>query len=286
MNGGASANTSDSNGNYSLSNSATVTFNGATTTNSGVTFNATFGTAASGTISGTAAVPGTSGLFTGETLASGSATPVLPTTLNVPYTATVLQPRNLVAVSGGNLGQLPSAAGGLLYGAVVSVPSGYAVTSTNANADDNHATRVYVTGTATAVASDGVTPVGQVTVTQQTLVNGAGNFTVPLTIEADSVGPVSGSASVGVATAETAFQDNTVYAPVNVSYTISNVGWAATGGPNPSNPNQQLFGAPLSATFATGAALSRRTARRLTSVVGVAGASGSNSTATDQTTAP
>ena len=73
----------------------------------------TFSSSASGPVSGTAAVPGNTGLFTGETLASG--TPTLPT-LNVPYTATVLQQRQLSAAAG--LQPVPTATtGGLLYGA-------------------------------------------------------------------------------------------------------------------------------------------------------------------------
>ena len=97
-------------------------------------------------------------------------------------------------------------------------------------------------------------PVGQVTVTQ-TLINGGGTITVPVTVEADALGPISGSASLSVATAEAAsVHDTTAYAPVGMAYTISNVGWAATGGVSPTNSNVQTFGAPLSATFATGTA--------------------------------
>ena len=88
------------------------------------TFNATFSSSASGPVSGTAAIPGNTGLFTGETLASG--TPTLPT-LNVPYTATVLQQRQLAA--GAASSPCPSATGGLLYGATVPMPTGYSVLS-------------------------------------------------------------------------------------------------------------------------------------------------------------
>ena len=92
--------TSNSNGSvFTVSNAAATTYNGATTT-SGTSsfFHATFSSSVSGPTSGTAAIVPNSGLFTGETLASG--TPTLPT-LNVPYTATVLQPRTLSVVSGG-----------------------------------------------------------------------------------------------------------------------------------------------------------------------------------------
>ena len=125
LNGGASASATDSNGSYSVTNGAGVTYNGTTTTNSGAaTFKVAFSSSASGPLSTTAAIPGNTGLFTGETLASG--TPTLPT-LNVPYTATVLQQRQLTAASGGPTTSftVPSATGGLLYGAVVPVPTGY-----------------------------------------------------------------------------------------------------------------------------------------------------------------
>ncbi len=97
VNGGATAAASDANGSYTVTNGAAVTFNGTTTTDPNVTVSATFGNAASGPISGTAAVPGNTGLFTGETLAAG--TPVLPT-LDVPYSATVLQQRQLSPATG------------------------------------------------------------------------------------------------------------------------------------------------------------------------------------------
>ncbi len=151
----------------------------------------------------------------------------------------------------------------------------YAVTSTS---DSNHVTNVYVTGTSNAVSSiDGVTPVGVVSATQ-TLVNSAGNTTVPLTVEADAFGPISGSASLSVVTAEAAsVQDTKPYAPITLSYNINNVGYAATGGVSTSNSNVQNFGAPLSATFSAGSEIapSALNGSSLSSFVGYVGSAGS-----------
>ncbi len=255
MNGGAFANASDANGSYSVSNSAAMTFDGTTTTNPGVTVNGTFASV-TGPISGTVAVPGNTGLFTGETLVSG--TPILPT-LNIPYSATVVQPRQLATATGGPATPftVPTTGGGLLYGAYVYVPTSYAVTSTNANPSSNYTTSVYVSGgTAGAVSTVDGSSVGIVTPTQ-TLINSGGTITIPVTVEADALGPISGSASLSVVTAEAAsVHDTTNYAPVGVAYKISNVGWAATGGVSPTNSNVQTFGAPLSAYFPAGANLS------------------------------
>ena len=73
-----------------------------------------FSNTATGPINATASIPGNTGLFTGETLASG--TPVLPT-LAVPYTATVLAPRQLTPATGGPTTPftVPTATGGLLF---------------------------------------------------------------------------------------------------------------------------------------------------------------------------
>ena len=238
MNGGATAGTTDANGNYSVVNGAATTFDGTTTTNSGVAFSAQFASSLSGTISSTAAIPGNTGLFTGETLAAG--TPALPT-LNVPYTATVLQQRQLAPATGTSTSPLTvsTTGGGFLFGAVVPV-SGYSVMS---NTDSNHTTSVYVTGSANAIfgilAGDGVTVVpyspatsiGQVFVTQQTLVNSAGVTSVPLAISLQNLGPYFGIAGLNVVTAEQAsVKDPGGYAPVSFTYQVSNVGYAATGG--------------------------------------------------------
>ncbi len=282
MNGGAFANASDANGSYSVSNSAAMTFDGTTTTNPGVTVNGTFASV-TGPISGTVAVPGNTGLFTGETLVSG--TPILPT-LNIPYSATVVQPRQLATATGGPATPftVPTTGGGLLYGAYVYVPTSYAVTSTNANPSSNYTTSVYVSGgTAGAVSTVDGSSVGIVTPTQ-TLINSGGTITIPVTVEADALGPISGSASLSVVTAEAAsVHDTTNYAPVGVAYKISNVGWAATGGVSPTNSNVQTFGAPLSAYFPAGAQISPSPGgASLTSIVGLAGSAGSNSVATGQ----
>jgi len=275
---------SDSNGTFSGTNSAAVTFNGTTTTSSGITVNATF--SALGPISSTAAIPGNTGLFTGETLATGGGTPVLPT-LKVPYTATVLQQRQLAPAAGGPTTpfDVPTTAGGLLYGAVVSIPTGYSVTSTS---DSNHVTSVYVTGGSNGIAdavstSDGTTLVGLVGVTQ-TLINSAGTTIVPVTVEAGNWGQISGSASLSVVTAEAAsVHDTKAYNPVSVAYNIANVGYAATGGSDTvnNNPNKQLFGAPLSAPFNKGAQLSPSAlgGSQLSSFVAYVGTAGTNSTA-------
>ena len=125
--------------------------------------------------------------------------------------------------------------------------------------------------------------VGTVNITQ-TLINGAGTINVPLTFEADSLGVISGSASLGVMTAEAAsVQDTKAYAPIGVAFSPVNVGWAATGGVSTTNSNVQTFGAPLSAYFAAGSQISPSpNGASLTSIVGVAGTAGSNSTATGQ----
>ena len=285
MPSGASALTVDSSGNvFSAVNGATVTFNGTTTTNSFVTASATFSTSTLGPTSGTAAVPGTSGLFVGETLAAG--TPALPTTLNVPYTADVLQQRQLAPVAPVTV---PAAGGGLLYGAVVSLPNAYSVTSTNANPGSNYATSVFVLGSSSgsvlAYSPSGYA-VGQVTVSP-TLISSGGSLTVPLTVEADALGAISASASLGVTSAEaSSVQDTKAYAPVTLSYTIANVGLAATGGSvSSADPAKgQAFGAPLSATFAPGSLLSPSAAgASLTSRVTYIGTAGTLSSYANST---
>ena len=123
----------------------------------------------------------------------------------------------------------------------------YSVSSTNPNADYYHATSVYVGATAgevdTIYSTDTagttnypVTPgspapqIGYLTVPQQVLVNSASAAKVPVTIEADGWGTLQGSGSINVVTAETGFQDTSTYNPVALSFTMSNVGYAATGG--------------------------------------------------------
>ena len=76
-----------------------------------------------------------------------------------------------------------------------------------------------------------------------------------------------------------AVNDTTPYPSLPVVYNISNVGYAATGGADPSNPNHQLFGAPLSATIAAGNALAAPGANFLSSWVVMAGSGGSNAVA-------
>jgi hypothetical protein len=267
-----------------------VTFNGTTTTNPGVTVNGAFSVATAGPIAGAAAIPGNTGLFTGEVLASG--TPVLPT-LNVPYTATLLEPRQLAAATGTAASpiSIPAAEGGLLYGAVVPVNS-YSVKSNNVNYDSNHATLVYVGGANPAGQTvdafwtgDGTSKVGEVTVTR-TMVNGSTpTQTVAVSVGAYALGPFSASASLSVATAEApSVQDNTIYGPVSMTYSVANVGYAATGGVDPGNPNRQLFGAPLSAPVQAGAKIAPSPGgTSLTSIVASAGTAGSHSTATGLT---
>ncbi|MEI8372095.1 MAG: SdrD B-like domain-containing protein [Planctomycetota bacterium] len=277
---------SDSNGTAIGTNSTAMTFNGTNTTNSGVSVIATLTTL--GSISGTMAIPGNPVLFTGEKLASG--TPVLPT-LNVPYKATVVEQRQLAQATDPVTGDpapflVPSAAGGLLYGAVVSADC--LVKSTNFNADTNHATSVYVTGGATGIVdavstSDGTTLVGKVSVTQ-TKIDSAGNTTVPVMVEAGVWGPISGSTSLSVVTAENGglgLIGEGTYAPVSVAYKITNVGGAATGGADPLDPNKQLFGAPLSAPFKKDSQISPSAlvGSTLSSYVSSVGTAGTASTA-------
>ncbi len=267
-------------------------FNGTTPTSPAVVASGVFISSVTGPISGSVTLPGDGGLFTGETLASG--TPVLPS-LSVPYTATVLEPRNLQPVAGGDTStavEVPTTGGGLLYGAVVPLPNSYTVTSTNANPDDEHATRVYVQGspsggTVASVSSvDGVSLVGVVAITQTSVISSGGTLPVALSVQADNFGPTSGSASLTVATAEDpSVGDTTDYSPLPMFYNISNVGFAATGGPDPAQPKKQLFGAPLSASFAPGAFLAPSPGgvpggASLTSLASATGSSGSNSTTT------
>ncbi len=248
-------------GSFAVANTASVLFNGATTTSPAVALSATFSNSA-GPVTDNVVLPGNSGLFAGETLAAG--TPTLPS-LIIPYTATVLQPRSLQVVAGGsaaNAVTVPTTGGGLLSGTVVSLPDAYLVTSANANPDSDHATMVNVTGqTASAVSTaDGVTQIGTVAA-GQTLFNSGGTQAVNISIQVNSYGPTSGSTSLSVATAEAAsVHDNTAYATLPLYYTISNVGFAAVGGADPGNANNQLFGAPLSGTFAGGSHLSSRVA--------------------------
>lgn len=269
----ASLAASDSSGNYTVTNSGAVLFNGTTTTSPALAVSATFSNAVSGPVSGSVMLPGNSGLFTGETLAAG--TPVLPS-LVVPYTATVLAPRTLQAVAGGaaqNAITVPTSGGGLLSGTVVSLPNAYLVTSTNANPDLNHTSIVNVADqTTAAISTSGGTQIGTVT-SSQTLFNSGGTQAVNVDIAINSYGPTSGSASLSVVTAEAAsVKDNTAYASLPLYFKIPNVGYAAVGGANPSNANNQLLGAALSGTFVAGSQLSSR--------VAATGSQGANSTTT------
>jgi hypothetical protein len=295
LNGGTSAAATDSSGDaFNVVNGATVLYNGTTTSNAGGTaFTATFSSAASGPLSGTAAVPGNTGLFTGDqTLASG--TPALPT-LNVPYTATVLQPRQLTAGSAFTL-PVPAGDGGLLAGGWATVPAAYSVMSTT---DSNHTTSVYVTGSGVLAlySTNGTSAyqppdqVGQVNATQ-TLVNSAGATTVPVSVQVQaqtSYGPYTAVASLNVVTAESAaVKDTTAYAPVNLAFNVANVGFAATGGPSLTNPAVQNFGAPLTSAFLPGQTLGTFSIDSsgnfngvsLTSAVASAGTAGAASTVT------
>ena len=251
----------DSAGNYTVTNTGAVLFNGSTTTSPALAVSATFSNAVSGPLSGNVNLAGNSGLFTGETLAAG--TPVLPS-LVVPYTATVLAPRTLQAVAGGPTTAIfvPPFGGGFLSGTVVTLPDSYLVTSTNANPDSNHSSIVNVAAqTVSAIStSDGTTQVGTVTASQTTF-NSGGTQAVNINIAVNSYGPTSGSASLSVATAEAAsVQDKTAYPSLPVYFKIPNVGYAAVGGGDPNNANNQLLGAALSGTFVAGSRLSSRVA--------------------------
>jgi hypothetical protein len=72
--------------------------------------------------------------------------------------------------------------------------------------------------------------------------------------------------------------NGTQYAPLALGYNITNVGFAATGGVDSTNPNNQLFGSPLSADIPAGAAIGSLSQGSLASIVVLAGTSGSNST--------
>ena len=261
-------------GNFTATNGGPVLFNGSTTTSPALTVSGTFFNSITGPVSDGVLLPGNAGLFTGEVLASGTA--ALPS-LVLPYTATVLEPRSLQPVTGGGIANavaVPTTGGGLLYGAVVALPNSYLVTSANDNPDSDHTSMVNVPSqTANSVStSDGTTQVGKVTASQTTFSSG-GAQAVGLSIEADQYGPTSGIASLNVMTAEAdSVHDNTAYAPISVFYSISNVGYAAVGGANPVNPQNQQFGAPLSGSFAAGSHLSSR--------VAATGSAGSNSVAT------
>ena len=252
----------DSSGNYAITNTGSVVFNGSTTTSPAVAVSATFSNAVSGPVSGNVTLAGNTGLFTGETLAAG--TPTLPS-LFVPYTADVIAPRSLQPVAGGSAAgaiTVPTSGGGLLNGAIVSLPSAYLITSTNANPDSDHTSVVNVSGqTAGAVSTaDGVTQVATVTASQ-TLFNSGGTQAVNLSIAVNNFGPTSGSANLNVATAEAAsVQDNTAYPSLPLYFKIPNVGYAAVGGADPINANNQLLGAALSGTFVAGSRLSSRVA--------------------------
>jgi hypothetical protein len=96
---------------------------------------------------------------------------------------------------------------------------------------------------------------------------------VPVTIGTSALGPISGSAQVSVSDS-----NGTQYAPLALGYNITNVGFAATGGVDSTNPNNQLFGSPLSADIPAGAAIGSLSQGSLASIVVLAGTSGSNST--------
>jgi hypothetical protein len=164
--------------------------------------------------------------------------------------------------------------------------------------DSNHTTSVYVSGSGTAnYSANGTTvyqpptPVGVVSSTQ-TLVNSAGTTTVPVSVLVQGLGlTYSGIASLNVSSAENASVHDTVpYAPVNMTYSVANVGLAATGGTAVSGSTTvQTFGAPLSAPVAAGSTLATfnpalavgttYTGVTMTSQVYATGTSGSNSTA-------
>jgi hypothetical protein len=255
---------------FAATNGSPVLFNGATTTSSALAVSATFGNSITGPVSDGVLFQGNAALFTAETLAAG--TPALPSFV-LPYTATVIEPRVLQTVAGGgtaNAVQIPFTGGGLLLGTVVSVPTGYVVTSANANPDSDHTSTVVISGqTVNSVStSGGTTQIGKVTASQTTI-NSGGPQSIALSIELDSYGPTSGSASLNVTTGEAAsVQDNTAYAPLPVFYHVADVGCAATGGVDPSSG----FGAKLYGLFTAGSHLSSR--------VVATGTSGSNSIAT------
>ncbi len=231
----------------------------------------------SGSVSGTSTSAGTSG-------SSIVIDPVEPRQLSVLYGG----PTTPIVV--------PSAPGGLLQGAVVSLDARFFVVSNNANPSSDQTTMVYVGGSSPAgenvpAIGDIYSPpangtkgqnVGTVGVTQ-TLVDGSASYNnVPVTIStlASALGPISGTAAVSVASAEApAVNDTTPYAPLVLGYQIVNVGYAATGGPNPSSVNNQLFGALLSADVPAGVSIGSSTYGSLSSIVTQAGGSGSNSMA-------
>jgi hypothetical protein len=241
------------NGIASLNNTTATTLNG-TVTQANATLTIT------PTVTGTSATSANFGTtpFTGESLAAGSAT--LPTAA-IPYTIDALEPRQLATVTGGFSSPLtfavPANTGGYLYGA--NVTGSYTVTSTDPNPGPNNATMVNVGGNLviSATNSAAIDPVNNPTgttgtVTAGTVVNSQ-NGTIPVTVNLQGVGQVSGSASLPITTAEAAsVRDNTNYGSLPVGFNAANVAAAATGGTDPTNANNQLFGAPLIAAVGAG----------------------------------
>ncbi len=277
---------SDSNGSYTFTNTASVLYNGTTTTNSAAatSISGMFSNTASGPTTGTVSIAGnTAGLFTPETI--GSVTASAPTALNIPYTATVLQQRTLT--SGGTLNFTSPNPGGFLTGAIV--PATYSVTSFG---DSSHYTNVWVgsssgTGTFNATSPVDGTQTGQVLVTSTT-VNSAGTTNVPVQIALTGLGGnipgttnppyYVGSGTIAVGTAEAAsVGDTTPYNPVSLTFTANNVGWAVTGSQPSVTATAQAFGAPLEANVAKGATLATLSSPLASVVVG-SGTSGVNTT--------
>ena len=242
MNGGTVSWPADANGNvFSVVNGAAVTYNGTTTNNSGATTFTRhllqFG------FRPDSAVPRQFPAAPGCSPAKRWHPERLSCRLDVPYTATVLQQRQLAAAAGSATIRHPARQRRrrISLGAWCPVPTGYSVMSTLRIRTTPRC--VYVSGSSrfwrvTVRRHDSYGPpmlanrtVGQVYVSQRRWSIAPGPPPFPVSSRASALGRSAVFGHLSVATAEAAsVHDNTNYAPVGLAYNVSNVGYAATGG--------------------------------------------------------
>ena len=170
---------------------------------------------------------------------------------------------------------------GFSYGAVVPVPNGYCG-DVHVGFEPHHHVYVRSTGTSTCGFVDRRRDPGRDVVNAtQTLVNSAGNTTVPRDDRGfDALGPISGSASLTVVTAEAAsVQDTKAYAPVTLTTTSPTWATRPRAAVSPADGQRaELRRAARRRSFAQARQLARRRRQRLvalTSIVASAGAAGS-----------
>ena len=199
-------------GSFTATNGSPVLFNGTTTTSPAVAISATFSNTATGPVSDSLTLPGDAGLFTGETLASG--TPVLPS-LVVPYTATVIESRGIDSVTSASFGRV-------MQGSIAS--SSFTVTSAG-----SHDTNSDLTMNAGSVTGTGAAGSFIATISSPVLFNGTTTTSPAVAVSAtfsnSITGPVSDSLTLpgnaGLFTGETLAAGTPVLPSLVVPYTAT-----------------------------------------------------------------